>query len=384
MKSKDREISGLLITRFPLESGWGGEEELHLFLAEFLRKQNVPVALWSSCPFFLAAFQKQEFSTTSSFFRDITSRRSLLGFFFWSIPFFFLSFFRVLLFRYQKFRTVLMLTLLEKIFLTPLFLLFGCRVFWAHHAPVGAWLSKNPFSFLWRFWGKQVETIVPSLALQKELVALGLPEKNIRLLPNPLLPLPLPVETLESLLLRKGREKKPFCVGIAGRLSAEKNIFAVLRIAASFPQILFLIAGEGELRESLSHDIAEQLLTNVVLLGNLSAEELSAFFSGIDLFLSTSRYETFGLALLQAQAHGVPVVAPHVGGIPEVVADGVSGILFPVDDEEKAVNALQLLFEDKKKREEFSKQAKKKAAQFSSERYKREIMDLLFSCHSGL
>ncbi|QQS59866.1 glycosyltransferase family 4 protein [Candidatus Peregrinibacteria bacterium] len=384
MPPKTTPSSGLLITRFPLESGWGGEEELHLFLAKSFQKQDIRIALWSSCPFLLSAFQKQRIFTTASFFRDITSRQSLFLFLFLGIPFFFISFFRILLFRSRGFRTVLMLTLVEKVFLTPFFLFFGYRIFWAHHAPLGRWLSKNPFFFLWRFWGKRVLTIVPSLALQKELLALGLPEKNIRVLQNPLLPLPPSVETWESFLLRKKVQKQSFIVGIAGRLSVEKNLSAALRIATSFPEILFLIAGEGELRESLSCEITEQSIDNVALLGNLSEEELSAFFSGIDLFLSTSRYETFGLALLQAQAHGVPVVAPRVGGVPEVVVDGFSGILFPVDDEEKAVNALRLLFEDRKKREEFSKQAQQQAKQFSSERYKQKMMNLLFPYCSGL
>ena len=93
MKSKDREISGTSHHSFSIGIGLGERKKLHLFLRNFFGKKCSSCALVELSIFSFCCFSKTKFSTTSSFFRDITSRRSLLGFFFWSIPFFFLSFF---------------------------------------------------------------------------------------------------------------------------------------------------------------------------------------------------------------------------------------------------------------------------------------------------
>ena len=69
---------------------------------------------------------------------------------------------------------------------------------------------------------------------------------------------------------------------------------------------------------------------DVLFLGEQDA--LVPLLSAADVFLLTSSQESFGLAALEAMACGVPVVASRVGGVPEVVEDGVSGFLHPPDD----------------------------------------------------
>lgn len=74
--------------------------------------------------------------------------------------------------------------------------------------------------------------------------------------------------------------------------------------------------------------------------------DVEAILPDADVLLVTSREESFCLAALEAAACGVPVVAPRLGGIPEVVIDGHTGLLFEPDDEEQAADAIVRLFED--------------------------------------
>ncbi len=84
-----------------------------------------------------------------------------------------------------------------------------------------------------------------------------------------------------------------------------------------------------------------------------------------DLLLLTSQTESFCLAALEAMACGVPVLAPRVGGLPEVVLDGETGILFEVDDHAYAVNAAVQLLSDPDRLQAMSEAAVQHASGFS-------------------
>ncbi len=106
------------------------------------------------------------------------------------------------------------------------------------------------------------------------------------------------------------------------------------RIRAEVPARLVLV-GDGPERSKAGAQVAELgLAEDVLFLGkHASVEEL---LSCADLFLLPSAQESFGLAALEAMASGAPVVASNAGGLPEVIADGEAGYLFPIGD----VNAM--------------------------------------------
>lgn len=87
-----------------------------------------------------------------------------------------------------------------------------------------------------------------------------------------------------------------------------------------------------------------------------------------DLLLMTSRSESFCLAALEAQACGVPVVAPRVGGIPEVVDDGVTGDLFDPGDEEAASAAVLSILQDPERAALLAKRGVERAGMFASDK----------------
>lgn len=96
--------------------------------------------------------------------------------------------------------------------------------------------------------------------------------------------------------------------------------------------------------------------------------DVEGILARADLLLVTSRSESFSLAALEAAASAVPVVATRVGGVPEVVVDGQTGILFDLDDVDAAVRASRRLLTDPALRATMGRAARTRAERFSTER----------------
>jgi glycosyltransferase involved in cell wall biosynthesis len=90
-------------------------------------------------------------------------------------------------------------------------------------------------------------------------------------------------------------------------------------------------------------------LTNAVRLHGFRSD-VEAFLQRADVFVSSSVSEQMPLSFLEAMARGLPVVASRVGGVPEIVDDGATGLLFDSGDETAATAHLQSLWRDPAKR----------------------------------
>lgn len=118
-----------------------------------------------------------------------------------------------------------------------------------------------------------------------------------------------------------------------GRLSPEKGVRVLLAAWRSLPEIPLEIIGEGPLQEELRAAIASPDLAHVRLAGPLPHDEALARVAGAGMVVFPSVwYETFGFAIVEALASGVPVIASRLGAQAEVVRDGVSGLLFAPGD----------------------------------------------------
>ena len=148
-------------------------------------------------------------------------------------------------------------------------------------------------------------------------------------------------------------------VGTIGEINLLKGQAEFLRaaslLARRFPSVDFVIAGKdfsrtGEHRARILKLISElELERRVHLTGWL--DDVAPLIHALDLFVSASRTESFGLAIVEALASGVAVVATATEGAREILSDGETGLLVPIGDTEQLAEAIARLLEDPQERE---------------------------------
>jgi glycosyltransferase involved in cell wall biosynthesis len=138
-------------------------------------------------------------------------------------------------------------------------------------------------------------------------------------------------------------------VGAAGRLSPEKGFTILVEAAAVVgrkePAAAFVIVGDGPLRAALENEARRRGLDGKVVFTGYR-RDLDALMPGFDLFTLPSFTEGLPNVVLEACAASVPVVATAVGGTPEIVEDGVNGLLVPPGDGLALAGALLRLLGD--------------------------------------
>ena len=143
-------------------------------------------------------------------------------------------------------------------------------------------------------------------------------------------------------------------VGNVAALVAHKGQRHLIEAAADVvrrePDARFVIAGEGELRGALEQQIRHLHLDKHVLLAGFRPDILSVH-KAFDVFVMSSVTEGLGTSLLDAMAAEKPVVATRVGGIPEVVIDGETGLLVPPRDHTAMAGAIAGLLADPRLRQ---------------------------------
>jgi glycosyltransferase involved in cell wall biosynthesis len=139
-------------------------------------------------------------------------------------------------------------------------------------------------------------------------------------------------------LARLSWPERPLVLGTAGRLNRQKGQHLFLQLGGRLLEAgldcRLVIAGSGG-REAELRALAARLgLGEKVLFAGFQ-EDLSCFWRAVDLFVLTSLWEGFGFVLLEAMLARKPVLAFRVSNIPELVADGVNGLLFALPEEER-------------------------------------------------
>jgi len=134
-----------------------------------------------------------------------------------------------------------------------------------------------------------------------------------------------------------------------GRLVPQKGYDVALRafteLRVRHPDALLVILGEGTERDQLEQLGRELDLGSSLLLPG-RAGDVTAWLRRAELLVHPARWEGFGLVLLEAMLAGLPVVASRVSAIPEIVADGESGLLVPPDDPDALAAALEQVLAD--------------------------------------
>ncbi len=134
--------------------------------------------------------------------------------------------------------------------------------------------------------------------------------------------------------LSEGHESAPLLIYV-GRLSAEKEIQNIAPILKAIPQARLALVGDGPFRQELENRFRG---LPVHFVGYLKGEKLASAFASADLFVFPSTTETLGLVLLEAMAAGLPCIGARAGGIPDIITDGVNGLLADPGSNEQWIN----------------------------------------------
>lgn len=150
-------------------------------------------------------------------------------------------------------------------------------------------------------------------------------------------------------------------LAVIGRLHPQKAHLDLLQVFASLePEIrkkfACLIVGDGDLRQMLEEETARLGLQDQVIFTGLR-RDVPRLLCALDLFVMSSRWEGLPIALLEAMACGVAPLSTAVGGVPDVIEDGVNGILVAVGDASAMATNLTALIEDSALRLRLGRQA---------------------------
>jgi L-malate glycosyltransferase len=149
-----------------------------------------------------------------------------------------------------------------------------------------------------------------------------------------------------------------------------------VELKRSLPDIRFSILGDGPLQDELqSRARARGLQAHLVFVPPVA--DPAGFYQDLDLYLNTSRHEGIPLSILEAMLSGVPVVAPRVGGIPEIIADSSQGVLVGEREPRVFAAACLDLLRDRQRRKELARRGCLRVAEsFSVQQMARNYQNL--------
>jgi len=189
----------------------------------------------------------------------------------------------------------------------------------------------------------------------------------------------LPFNENQNFKKELGIQENSLIVGTAGRLVPVKGleflIEAAKHIIPKYPDTLFMFTGDGYLRQDLEKKAFNLgIKENIIFLG--WRDDAAKILSIYDVFVLPSLNEGMGRVLIEAMALGKPIVASDIGGIPDLVTHGKNGFLVPPRNPKELAKHIQILIEDKAKREKMGSAGKKMALNFSAENMVKKIEKL--------
>jgi glycosyltransferase involved in cell wall biosynthesis len=177
--------------------------------------------------------------------------------------------------------------------------------------------------------------IVVCQAAYAQALAIGIPTERLTLIPNGIdldTYRPQGGETFRQAI---GVAEGAPLVGFVGRLDWEKGpdkfVQMAGRVLEQMPEAHFAIVGEGPMEEEITSMLRRMKLTGQVHMAGLWSKS-EQVYPALDVFVQTSRSEAMPLAILEAMACGLPVVAISVGGVAEIVEAGTTGLLLQAGD----------------------------------------------------
>jgi glycosyltransferase involved in cell wall biosynthesis len=228
------------------------------------------------------------------------------------------------------------------------------------HRQLGDLLTGAKFrAQAWAFRFCQ-RVVCNSQAAANTLTAAGVPREKLEIIPNGLQEEAFVEYRQNAAIPRKAGVVR---VGMIARMNSPvKNHPAFLRAAAKliaqFPAVEFVLVGDGPLRAGLETLAAELGIREKVTFAG-ERHDIAAMLASLDVSVLISSSESLSNVIMESMAAGVPVVATAVGGTPELLHDGETGMLVPAGDEGRLVEALARLVGDEPLRKRLGEEGRK-------------------------
>ncbi len=245
-------------------------------------------------------------------------------------------------------------------------------------------LPVRVLAALQTFVTKRARTVVaPSEYLKSVIMQWGVKEKNVTVIHSALYP--LMVEGTREELRAQLSFTNPTIIS-AGRLVPWKGFLALIEVVAKmrekYSDISLIIAGDGEELLTLKAKAKEQgVEEHVRFVGRVSKDALGASIKAADIFVLNTAYEGLSHQLIEVMDLGTPVITTTAGGNPELITDGVNGLLVSFDDKEALIEAITRILEHPETRTRIVQSARGRSKDFSQAIMLEKIETLLRSIH---
>ncbi len=208
--------------------------------------------------------------------------------------------------------------------------------------------------------------IVPSQFMKEKMTEYGVPENKLFYIPNFVYTDTEPVFQSDNYFL------------YSGKLLKIKGLFTLLKAMLSLNDSYLYIAGEGDMRHEIENYIKQNSMDKVKLLGHLNNEELLTVIKNAKfIILPTECYENAPMAVLEAFTCGKPVIGSRIGGIPEMVIDGETGLLFEPGDHVQLREKIEYLLANPNRIIEIGRNAREKVEkEYNPELHYQRLIEL--------
>lgn len=234
----------------------------------------------------------------------------------------------------------------EMVFLTPWLRLLGYKVVWIQHGPLFISETSRLIKTFYVFASRWVSKIIAvSKDTKNDLIAGGVDGSRIEVIY-------IGVNSNGKTGVKKTHT---FTVGFLGTLTKEKGTDDFLEIAEKLKSkdIRFIIIGDGPERQNMMRRIKASFTGRV--------SNVKKYLDQVNAFLlPTHHHEGISMAILEAQAMGIPVLTTDIGGNREIIADGYNGYLYTLGDIVAMVKGVQSLIKNKKLLESMRSHAKQR------------------------
>ena len=221
-----------------------------------------------------------------------------------------------------------------------------------------SFLESVAWNYMHWFYGQLDSVFVNSEEYRRSWIARGFAPEKLKILPRGLDTTLFSPEHRDPAFWQKfGEHNGAVHLLYVGRISKEKDLDVLAQAYRQLrneglPIQLYLV-GDGPYLQALHEAMPEAIFT-----GYLRGKELAAAYASADVFVFPSTTDTFGNVVIEAQASGVPVIVSDTGGPKELVEANVNGVVTKSHDVEDLVRAIRDLVNDKRKRDQMSRQAR--------------------------